>query len=302
MKNVIFTAALILIFTLTSCNNENLVGIGSAQSTSNIKIGFSMKNASASISRIEGVLSRQGYDTLFTNFMILNDSASGNFENVPSGIWHLTVNAYDESNTLKYAGSADVEVFPGETTPVSLTLNPASGSINISVTWGNSGGNLIYNPSFEINGMPSLAGWIINDTMWTRIIEEAPAGEGAWSLWLAPAFGLHQGGTARTYVTGQSGEGVYTFSFYEKNTQGFAWGGATFSQVRNSTVIFSTNITADTLQWAVFSKTFKLNLMPSDTININLFNYSLAVKAGSNAKIDSVTSGILYDGISLIKN
>jgi hypothetical protein len=261
-----------------------------------------MKNAGVTITRIEGILSRRGYDSLFTNFTILNDSASGNFENVPSGIWHLRVNAYNASNTLKYTGSADVKVFPGETTPVSLTLNPATGSIKISVTWNNTGINLINNPSFEFNGKPSLAGWIIKDTTWTKVVKETPAGEGTWSLWLSPAFGPLQGGTARTYVTGQSGEGMYTFSFYEKNLQGFAWGGVTFSQVRNGTIIFSTNITVDTLHWAIFTKTFKLNLMPSDTININLFNYSLAVKAKSNAKIDSVTSGILYDGISLIKN
>lgn len=302
MKNVIFTAALVLIFTLTSCNNENLVGVTSAQNPSNISISFSMKNAGVTITRIEGILSRQGYDTLFTNFMIFNDSASGNFENVPSGIWHLRVNAYDASNTLKYTGSADVKVFPGETTPVSLTLDPASGSINITVTWGKNGINLIQNPSFEFNGQPSLLGWTINDTVWVKTVQEAPTGEGRWSLLVGPAFGPSPGGNAKTFITGQSGSGLYTFQFYERNLQGYAWGVASISQLRNGKTIFNDEIQADSSQWSLKSKSYSMNLLSTDTLVVKLFNYSLALKAKSNTKIDSVTSGILFDGISFIKN
>ncbi len=302
MKTFTITTALILSLILISCNNQNLVGVNSSQSISNISIAFSMKNAADGITRIEGILSRQSYDSLFTEFVILNDSATASFNNVAVGVWHLQVNAYNDSNTLKYTGSADVEVYAGETTPVSLTLNPVSGSINISVTWGNYGTNLIQNPSFEFNGKPSLLGWTINDTIWVKTIQEAPSGEGLWSLLIGPAFGPSPGGIAKTFITGQSGDGFYTLLFYERNLQSYAWGEVSLSQQRNGKAIFNDVISANSSQWALTSKSYKLNLMSTDTLVVKLFNYSLAVKVKSNTKIDSVTSGILFDGISLIKN
>ena len=303
MKTFIFLSALLISLSLLSCNNENLTGVASSQNNSKISIGFSMKNATNGITRIEGILSRNGYDTLFTDFVILNDSATASFENVAAGVWHLKVNVYDASNILKYTGSADVEVYAGVTTPVSITLNPVSGSINITVTWGNGGGNnLIYNPSFEFNGQPSLEGWTINDTIWVKTVKEAPSGEGFWSLQIGPAFGPFPGGTAKTFITGQDGDGIYTLRFYERNLQSYAWGVVSISQLRNGNTIFNDDIYADSSQWSLTSKSYKLNLLYTDTLVVKLFNYSLALKVKSNAKIDSVTSGILFDGVSLIKN
>ncbi len=302
MKIILLPATLVIIFTLISCNKENLVGVSPAQSSANISIELAMKTTDSTITRIEGILTRQGYDTLFTNFIISNGTAAGSFINVPSGLWHLKVNAYDASNSLKYSGEADVEVFPGETTPVSLTLNPATGSIIISVSWGNGERNLISNPSFEFNGQPSLTGWTINDTIWAKTVPGAPAGEGSWSLWLAPEFGPMPGGEAETIVTGESGNSVYQLSFWERNFGALFSGILTISQFRGNDIIFSTNISANASFWTLFSKSIKLSLLQTDTLKIILRSVSPILKAGNFSKLDTVSTGVMFDGISLIKN
>lgn len=302
MKIILISATLVIIFTLILCNKENLVGVSPAQSSANISIELAMKTTDSTITRIEGILTRQGYDTLFTNFIISNGTATGSFINVPSGLWHLKVNAYDASNSLKYSGEADVEVFPGETTPVSLTLNPATGSIIISVSWGNGERNLISNPSFEFNGQPSLTGWTINDTIWAKTVPGAPAGEGSWSLWLAPEFGPMPGGEAETIVTGESGNFVYQLSFWERNFGALFSGIITINQFRENDIIFSTNISANASFWTLFSKSIKLSLLQTDTLKIILRSVSPILKAGNFSKLDTVSTGVMFDGISLIKN
>ena len=122
---------------MTSCLNKSIVGPYSKQSLPSLSIGMSMKDAPSDVASIVGVLTRQGYDTLKNNFAISADSASCEFDDVAVGVWHLQVNAYDGTNTLKYSGTTDVEVFSGQTTYVRLALNSTTGSLSIIVIWGN---------------------------------------------------------------------------------------------------------------------------------------------------------------------
>ncbi len=57
-------------------------------------------------------------------------------EDLTSGLWTLTVNAFNENGTFIYTGSTTVNVQPGINTPVYLHLNPTTGSLEIIVTWG----------------------------------------------------------------------------------------------------------------------------------------------------------------------
>ena len=109
-----------------------------------------MVGAPAEIASVVGILSRAGYDTLKCNFLIGADSAAGGFSDVATGRWHLRVVAYDALKTVKYSGETDVDVYGGVTTSVNLVLNPASGSIAISVTWGSSGKS---NRALEFDGI-----------------------------------------------------------------------------------------------------------------------------------------------------
>ncbi len=302
MKTILISAALVLALTLTSCNKDNIVATSPQQNSSGLSIGLSMKKAPAGISRIEGILSRQGYDTLYADFIIFNDSATCEFKNIEAGVWKLQVNAYDSTNKLQYTGSTDINVTAGTVTPVNLTLNPATGSISITVTWAAAAENLISNPSFEFNNQPSLSGWEIKDTAWIHSAREAPQGEGNWCLSISPPFGPAPGGTAQYFITGQDGYLIYNLSFYERNFAPFYWGYVTITQKSRGDIIFNSSINADTVQWTNFKKSFSLYMQPGDTLSITLGSVSLAVKAANPSQSTVDSAAVLFDGISLTKN
>lgn len=110
-----------------------------------------------------------------------------------------------------------------------------------SPTSANGSGNLIRNSSFRSGNSPSLAGWNVSDNAYVKVVSNAPSGSEGWSLRLAPQTGPFGGGTASTYVTGQAGEAIYTFSCFEKNISGgFGdWGTATLSLIRNRQTVSS---------------------------------------------------------------
>jgi hypothetical protein len=136
MKSFFLSLVVILSFSMVSCLKNSVVVPTAQQSRSNLSIGLSMKDAPADVASIVGILSRQGYDTLMKSFTVIpGDSAECEFDNLAVGSWHLQVNAYNETDTLKYSGSTDVNVVAGRTTPVNLVLD-ATGSIGVIVTWG----------------------------------------------------------------------------------------------------------------------------------------------------------------------
>jgi hypothetical protein len=70
---------------------------------------------------------------------ISDSSASGSFDDVPVGRWHLRVDALDSAGVIRYSGETGVDVFSGVTSTVSLQLMPTTGRIEIVVTWGTAG-------------------------------------------------------------------------------------------------------------------------------------------------------------------
>ena len=103
-----------------------------------ISISFLSKDTPPEVAEIVGFLSRPGYDTLRSEFSISSGLARCEFDDLQSGNWHLRVEALNAQNVLLYAGETDVAVVAGVTVPVSLHLDPATGSIDVTVTWGDS--------------------------------------------------------------------------------------------------------------------------------------------------------------------
>jgi hypothetical protein len=101
-----------------------------------ISMIMNLSGAPSEVSDIRGYLGRVSFDTIFFNFIIMNNSASALVENIMHGPWKLTVNAFDSTGIVLYTGSKDVTVIAGTITPVSLHLNPATGTLEITVTWG----------------------------------------------------------------------------------------------------------------------------------------------------------------------
>jgi hypothetical protein len=84
--------------------------------------------------------------------------------------------------------------------------------------------SLISNPSFEINGAASLAGWTISDTSNVRLAESAPTNGGLWSLRIAAS--PFPGSYAYIFAPMEEGKHSYRLSFWCKHT------GVTFGIVR----------------------------------------------------------------------
>ena len=90
----------------------------------------------AGITSVVATLSRSGFTTRTMHLSVADSGASGSFEDVQAGTWHLAVQAFDSTETVRFSGETDVNVQPGLTSNVSLQLMPTTGRIEITVTWG----------------------------------------------------------------------------------------------------------------------------------------------------------------------
>ncbi len=122
---------------LSSCykNTEPII-TQSSSSPVPFSLKINMSNAPANVSFIEGLLERNGYDPIIKQFIIEGDTASADFGQIASGLWHLSVTAYDSIQTAIYFGETDVNILPGQVNTVYLQLDPLTGDLVVVVTWG----------------------------------------------------------------------------------------------------------------------------------------------------------------------
>ncbi|MBI1806936.1 MAG: LamG domain-containing protein [Ignavibacteria bacterium] len=137
MKQFRILSIIVLVLIGFSCK-DNVTIITPTQSNQLGKIAMSFASAPAGITRIVAKLTRDGFEarTLELTISDSGQSASGLFSDVSIGIWHLKVDALDDSGGVRFTGETDVEVLPDQTSTVELQLLPANSSILIHVTWG----------------------------------------------------------------------------------------------------------------------------------------------------------------------
>lgn len=95
-----------------------------------------MTNAPQDVVKLSGSLTHQVFDGILFNFQIEGDSAKAIVNDIPSGTWLLTVDAYNSDNHVIYTGSTRVSILPGIINQVTLHLNPTTGELLVIVTWG----------------------------------------------------------------------------------------------------------------------------------------------------------------------
>jgi hypothetical protein len=136
MKNISWFCLVVLICMLlfacsdsTSPDNE---GSGS------IPIGFSLSPlAELDVDVTSGIVTlTKENDEIERSMLIANNNASVTVDNLDPGIWHLLVQLYSNEYVVA-EGNTDVEVIPGQTSEVNLTLviNDVTGSVTINVDW-----------------------------------------------------------------------------------------------------------------------------------------------------------------------
>lgn len=134
MKRVIFVILLILIFCCQNqdfpTSNDEKVLIGE------FRVVIDMALAPKEIVIITGSLSSDNYEIIEFEFEIVGDTAFAQLDSVPSGVWVLCVNALNSDQVVLYTGSVEIFVNPNTTTPIHLHLDPTTGDLNITITWG----------------------------------------------------------------------------------------------------------------------------------------------------------------------
>ncbi len=126
-------------------------------------------------------------------------------------------------------------------------------------------GNLIPNPTFEINGKPSLEYWTVSTGL-ASIVQDAPPNDGAWSLQLVPGW-LPQNGLAQTNVGGESG--VYRLTVWVKSVN--QWAGHIYLGVwSGGRWLNQKTVTAQPSQWSIVSIIDTLSLAAQDSVGVVL--------------------------------
>lgn len=137
--SVVLSAILFLLVCILGCSDRGTEATNTTSPGQFGKVSLSFASAPQEITQVVARLTRSGYTTLVMNLTVSDSThASGSFNNVAVGLWHLTVEARDSSNVVRYSGETDVNVIGGQTTHVSLQLLATNGQIAITVTWGSS--------------------------------------------------------------------------------------------------------------------------------------------------------------------
>ena len=184
-----------------------------------VSLTLDMTQAPSGIVQVRAVLSREGFETRTINLEISENTASGVFENVAIGWWHLRVDALDAGEVVQFTGETDIEVQPAGVTKIYLVLNPANGSIEVNVRWASGlAGNALRldgkNDYAVVLDSPSLQGITTALTMeaWVRPREQyynTVVSLGFQAYVLEFAKGLRPGVLLRTVNIDYSGAESY---------------------------------------------------------------------------------------------
>ena len=135
MKTVLVLFGFIIIL-ISGCVNEKIVDLNNSENGS-ISISIDKKNAPEDVSEVIVDIEREGYETKQISLNMVSDtSAVLSIDKLASGFWHLTVRALNVDGVVLYFGETNVNVQPNSVIPITLQLNPSTGSILLYVTWG----------------------------------------------------------------------------------------------------------------------------------------------------------------------
>jgi hypothetical protein len=137
MKTTLCMTIGALLTFVISCNDSGTVADTSTlQRIDKGSMILRFDNAPYAITTITSTLSKTGYSTQTLQMSVTGSGASGSFEAVPVGIWHIRVDASNSAEVMRFSGETDVTVLAGSTSTVSLQFQPAPGRIAIIIECG----------------------------------------------------------------------------------------------------------------------------------------------------------------------
>ena len=141
-----------------------------------------------------------------------------------------------------------------------------------TITGPTSGGNLLTNPTFEWNGVPSLYGWTVSDTTGLQFSKDVPPGGSGQSIALPP-MGIPPFPEGALYQTIPAPVGThrYLISVFGKTT-GFFFGGMgiVLNRPGNNNVTFFPGIAVTDTIWKFYSRVDTINAVSGDTIFVTI--------------------------------
>ncbi|GMU94973.1 hypothetical protein [Ignavibacterium album] len=203
MKNLI----IILVFVLVNFSCSDQSNIVNNQGSGKILLKIDRANAPSSVVYVSATLTRDAYPPITSTLNLLSDSTADLLLNdIQAGIWHLKVDAMNDSMVVLYTGETDVNILAGFTVNVNLSLQPTgqgTGSIYIYVTWGTQNTNFTY---VDYSNNPIISGGNNNYDYYGVSQPVIIFDEGKYKMWY---YG--DGGSAKKYV------------LYAESTDGINW-------------------------------------------------------------------------------
>lgn len=134
---------------------------------------------------------------------------------------------------------------------------------------------LIANPDFQVDGAPSLSGWDAGGNPYPSIVSQGPPNDGPFSLALYPGL-IGSGTYARTYISGQTGTGVYRLSVWQNSFGGFT-GTVQIGLWRNGSFVSEKISMSDAIGWHIITVIDTLTSRPTDSIAVEFLGGSYEV-------------------------
>ncbi len=137
---------IILVFILVNISCSDQSNIINIQGSGKVLLKIDRANAPSGVVYVSAILTRDGFSPITSTLNLLSDSTADLLlSDIQAGIWHLKVDAMNDSMVILYTGETDVNILAGFTTNVNLSLQPTgqgTGSIYIYVTWGTQNTNI----------------------------------------------------------------------------------------------------------------------------------------------------------------
>lgn len=149
--------------------------------------------------------------------------------------------------------------------------------------------NLLQNPSFELNGQPSISGWTVIDTAMINFSNDVPPGGGKWAIFM---YGNNPLSLRPILLRPLSqkvnllkGSYIYTFSFWAK-ADSTDQSAAFFRAFKSDTLEVDKSIEITNSNWTNYNIVATLSSADYDSVEVVFINGNSLINAQGKTFFD----------------